>query len=181
MTNATNTTTTRTPAVSATIDGTALTLTFANGQRMELDTDRLSPEIRAAALIHGLKQKLVDAAAISRNTDTGASATAEDKFLAVKEVFDRITAADGTWNAVRGTGEAQSAGGMLLRALVRLQGAKTAGEIEAIKGKLASWDAKQKAAVRANPKVAAILAEMAAESAAGAGIDTDALLDGLAD
>ena len=60
-----------------------LTLTFADQTTSTLSTRDLSPEILSQALMHGLKQKLVDAAAIARNVDTGASATTADKKEAV--------------------------------------------------------------------------------------------------
>ena len=93
-----------------------LVLAFANGKELSLTAGMLSNEIMEYAIWHGIKQKLVDAAAISRNTETGRPATIEDKFNAVKVVFDRITSADGTWNAVR-EGGGGATGGLLLRAL----------------------------------------------------------------
>ncbi len=167
-----NTTKTRNAAIQTTVDGTGLVLTFSNGKRLSLHLSQLSSVISEAATMHGLKQKLVDAAAISRNTETGRPATIEDKYAAVKEVYDRIVSLDGTWNAIRegGTG---NTGGQLLRALCELQPAKPAEEI---KTWLATKTDAEKAALRKNAKVAAIIARLQAESA-DPDIDTDAMLD----
>ncbi len=67
-----------------------------------------------AAAIHGFVQKISDRAAIGRDPETGASASPEEKFAAMKECAERLMAG-GPWNAVAtGTG---SAGGLLYRAM----------------------------------------------------------------
>jgi hypothetical protein len=159
------------PAVSAESFGRVLTLTFADGRVIELDANKTPDAIREAAMMHGFKQKLLDAAAIARNTLTGASASLSDKFDAVQEVFDRLTRAEGaTWNKGRAEGGG-SVGGILKRALMQLTG-KTAAEIETY---LADKSKAEQAALRKNPKVAAIILELQTAGADDA-IDTDELL-----
>lgn len=167
------TTTKNIPAIDATIsaDHSALTLAFAHGQALTIRAADLSPTIVAQALMHGLKQKLVDAAAISRNTDTGRAASVQDKFDAVKEVYDRLLSGD--WNKRR-EGGAGASGGLLYRALCRMyDGKKTADEIKAFLE--AKTDA-EKAALRKNSRVAAIIEEIRAESAKDGGANADDLL-----
>jgi hypothetical protein len=137
---------------------------------LELNAADLHPSILEAATLHGLKQKLVDAAAISRNPETGKSATAQDKYAAVKEVYDRITdPTNPTWNAIR---EGVSGSTLLLLALIRHTGKD--------KAELTEWLGKksdaEKAALKRNPKLAAIIAEIQAERAKADGIDTNELL-----
>lgn len=164
------------PAVAATIDKNMLVLTFANGQRLTLDSDELSNEIREAALMHGLKQKLVDAAAIARDTATGRSATIDDKYAAVKEIFDRITGAEPTWNKVIRSAPAMK-GGVFLAAMMELTGKPK----DAMVTYLATLSKEQTAALKVNPRVAVIMERIAAERAKPkAGEDnSDALLDEL--
>lgn len=152
-----------------------LELVFDNGKTLKITEAQLEHDMRAAAMIHGLKQKLVDAAAISRNTDTGRAASTDDKFAAVKEVYDRLLA--GQWNKGREGGGGSGNGGLLYRALIRLYPAKTSDQIRTY---LDGLDDKQQAALRKNPKVAAVIADIRAESAKG-GADTDTLLAGLED
>jgi len=147
-----------------------LDLYFNNGVILTLDTIALSPEVRQQALLHGLKQKLVDAAAISRNTETGRAASAEDKYQAVKTVYDRLLA--GAWNATREGGGAT--GGLLLQALVRMYaGRKTPDELRAF---LAEKSDAEKTALRKNPRVAQIIEDIRVETGKAANIDTDELL-----
>ena len=175
MTN-TTTTTTRTPAIDATIDGGTLTLAFGNGERIVVHADTLASDIRNHATMHGLKQKLVDAAAISRNPDNGRSATIDDKYNAVREVYDRLLS--GQWNKGRADGESGATGGLLFRALCIVYADKTP---EAIREFLGKKTKEQQAALRVVPKIATIIEQLKAAKVKTDGVDTDALLDELND
>lgn len=173
-------TTTTKKDIEATVgdDGT-LILEFRHGETLRLHPETLNPEIQRVALLHGLKQKLVDAAAISRDTATGRAATIVTKFDAVKEIFDRITGAGGeapSWNKPR-AGGAGGQGGLLARAIARYKNV----EVSAAKAYLDRLTDAQKQALRVDPRIAAIINELRMESAKPAGIDTDALLGGLDD
>lgn len=124
--------TTTAKAIATEITGGLLTITFGNGEQITVNPTALSDEIRTAAMLHGLKQKLGDAAAISRNPDTGRSASLDDKIAAVREVFERITSPDGTWNKIRESGEGSGNGGLLFRALCNIYaGRRTPEQITA--------------------------------------------------
>lgn len=168
---------TRVPDVACTIDAEAarpfLEFTFSDGgEPIIMSLAVLSNDMLTYAALHGLKQRIGDAAAIPRNTDTGRSATVAEKRAAMEKVRDTIL--QGEWSARREGGGNE--GGLLLRALGRLYPAKSRED-------LAAWVANkskaEQAAMRANPRVAAIIAELRAESAKG--IDTDGLLGELDD
>lgn len=168
-----------TPAIAADIRdmGTSnptLVLTFAHGETLRLSASQISGAIAQQAMMHGLKQKLVDAAAISRNPDTGRAASVADKFDAVKEVYDRLLS--GEWNKRREGGAATS-GGLLFRALCRMYDGKK--DVDAIREFLEAKTDAEKAALRKNSKVAAIIEEIRAESAKPGDVDGDELLAGL--
>lgn len=114
------------------------------------------------ALLHGFKQKFVDAAALSRNPETGRSATVADKIAAVRVVFDRL-ASGGPWNLPRGEGAAT--GGLLLRALCELYPARTP---EALREYLAGKTAAERTALRQNARIAPIIDRLRGPVAAGA-------------
>ena len=155
-------------------DNGTLVLAFRHGEVLRLHPESLAPEIQRAALLHGLKQKLVDAAAISRDTATGRAATIATKFDAVKEIFDRITGETPSWNKPR-AGGAGGQGGLLARAIARYKNVP----VEAAKAYLDRLTDAQKQALRVDPRIATIINDLRAESAKPAGIDTDALLGGL--
>lgn len=146
------------PTIAAAIDPTTATvsLTFSTGHRITVRGAELDDAIRAHAFVHGIKQKLVDAAAIARNPDTGKSASVLDKYNAVLEVAERLRA--GEWNKTR---EGVSTGGLLFAALCEMmEGRKSADEVK-------EWlDAKsdaEKLALRKNDKVAAIILRIQSE------------------
>ena len=163
----------RTPAISVDTIGDTLVFTFSNGEELRLNPSALSEEIRSQAMLHGVKQKLVDAAAIARNPDNGRSATIEDKYDAVKEIYDRITSPDGTWNKVRGDGTGMAGAGLLIRALMEKFG-KSRADIEAF---LENKTPAQKNALKADTRIAPIIARMQAERTNS--VDTMAMLEEL--
>lgn len=164
----------RTPAITAAVNGLSLMLAFSDGRSLVINTDELDPAIKHYAMLHGLKQKLVDAAAISRNPETGRSATLDDKYDAVREVYNRLF--EGQWNATRGDGT--GSGGLLFKALCALYPTKSAEDVRAYHDKLTKAE---QAALRANSKVAPIIAKLReeGESKAAKTVDSDALLSGL--
>lgn len=159
---------TKTPAtIEAAIADTILTLQFSNGKHLTIDALDLTDAMRTTGLMHGLKQKLVDAAAIARNTETGRSATVADKFAAVEAVYLRLL--NGDWNAPRGEG---TSGGLLLRALCQIHdGRKTREQLTAY---LATKTDEEKAALRRVPSIAAVIATLRPEPKTD-GIDTAVL------
>ena len=168
----------RNAAITATINmegDPVLELTFANGATLQLNGNAVPADIQRHAMMHGFKQKLVDAAAISRNPETGRAASIDDKYQAVRTVFDRLLT--GQWNAAREGGGLT--GGLLLQALVRMyNGRKT---VEQLREFLADKSDAEKTALRKNPKVATVIETLRAESGKSANIDTDNLLGELED
>lgn len=150
-----------------------LTLTFGNGKEIVVDANELRPEIRNMAMMAGLKAKLIDAAAISRNPENGASASVDAKYNAVKKVADRLMSTEGQWNEGRtaGSGESASASNILLRAIMRMTGR----DEQFCRQFLDDKSKEERAALRKNPRVLQIMAELQAATVVG-GINTDALL-----
>jgi hypothetical protein len=161
------------PTITADTYGSVLTLTFSNGSEVVVDAAALREDIQREAMLHGLKQKLMDAAAIARNTDTGRSASVAEKYEAVKEIADRIASPTGTWNKVRG-GESAGSGALLTHAIMRLRKLPRA-TVEEFLGGLTK---EQKAALRKNPRVVEAMLEIQRERA-GDTSESDGLLDGL--
>lgn len=164
----------RIPAVSVEIDGNVLVLSFANGTQSAISATELSEEIRAQAMMHGLKQKLVDAAAISRDPETGRSVSVEDKIRAIQDVRDRLVA--GEWNKRRESGEGSGNGGLLFRALCELYPKKSA---ESLREYIGGLSKEQQAALRASSKVAPVIDRLRAKSASKH--DADEMLAALDD
>ena len=171
------TTTKTTPAVSANVANGVLTLTFSNGNTLSVRGSDLSTTLQDEAILHGLKQKLMDCAAIARDTVTGRSATIADKFEAVNECFLRLTSPDGTWNKIREGGTSTNKGGLLLLAVMELTG-KSREDITAF---LNTKSKEEIAALRADSRIADIITRLSVARAKPSTIDTDSMLNGLMD
>jgi hypothetical protein len=156
-------TTKRVPAVTTTVDGSVLTVVFADGQTAEIDTNQLDDSIRVTAMYHGLNAKLIDAAAIGRDSVTGKSASLSDKKAAVLEIVERLTGESPSWNKIREGGSNGGVNnGLLLRAIMEVSG-KTHEETRSF---LLNLSAEQKAAIRARERVANVIARMQREKLA---------------
>lgn len=114
--------------VGHTVNGSVITFTVGT-QSFEMDVARIVDEGEHGtwakmsengqfAVLHGFVQKVSDRAAIGRDPETGASATPEEKFAAMKECAERLMSG-GPWNAVA-TGGTGSTGGLLFRAMKTL-------------------------------------------------------------
>ena len=149
-------------AVSATItDEGTLVMAFAGVEVFTVYPDAMPVEIQRRAMLHGFSAKLVDAAAISRNPDTGRAATVGDKQAAVMEVYERLCA--GRWNKGREAGTGGSAtGGLLLGALMSIYPKQSREKLDTW---LKSLSKDQVSALRLDTKVAAKIAELKAARA----------------
>ncbi len=147
-----------------------VTVTVTGFEPIIVPVNDLSDAIFRQAAVHGITQKLIDAAALSRDPETGKPATPADKYARVKAVADRLMAG-GPWNALKVAGPK---GGVLFAALVTMYAGKRSPE------QVREWlDGKTKAeqhALRTNPQVADVVRKIEAEYAAKSGVDSDAML-----
>jgi hypothetical protein len=176
----TKTETPRTPAIATAVTiredytGGEVTFTADFGQTVTINTLDLTPEVAMLAMLHGLKQKCGDGAALSRNRETGRSATSEDKFAEVRAIAERLKT--GHWNKPReGGAGAGGEGGLLFKALCRVRADKTPAEVRAY---LDGRSKEEQEALRYVPAVAQAILDIKAETAKDNGIDGEALLAG---
>lgn len=155
-----------------------LVLDFSTNERLVVDLMKVDDRIINEAIAHGLKQKLVDAAAISRDPANGRSATPETKFKAVKAVYDRLTGPNPSWNATTRAAGSGGTGGLLAQALLALYPKQTA---ESVAEFLKKKTDEEKAALRKSAKVAEQIALIQAARAAQSGANSDDLLEELGD
>lgn len=140
-----------------------------------LDMTRLHPAIMQKAAIHGLIQRISDAAAMSRTDDEGRiipeATLNEAKFEAMSALVNHYATGTSEWSRVS---EAGPRGGILFKALCRMYPERKPDEIR-------EWlDGQSKAnqaALRASEKVRAAITAIEAEMVtASPKVDTDALL-----
>lgn len=88
--------------------------------KLTLDPADVSAENRARAMMFGLKQRVSDAAALSRDTDSGKSASPEEKFEAQRRVIEHLASGSTEWS-IRAPAEGGGANASYVsRALVEI-------------------------------------------------------------
>lgn len=144
-----------------------------------LDMTALSPDVLAYAAYHGMKQRIADAAAMSRNPDTGAPATPQDKFDAMQALVAHYATGTSEWAVRVASGGAAKPSGLTLRALADVQGLDIAtmrSRLEALAERKATTTAALLRELAKAPAVAKRIAELKAASSP----DADELLGELA-
>jgi hypothetical protein len=136
---------------------------FRNGESIEFT---LSEALRDRAAIHGVEQKVGD--------EIAGLADVEDAVLAIESLAGRLAA--GEWNQNRERG-GMAGTSMLAQALV----IHTGKDIATIKEFLVKKSQSEKIALRNNPKIQPIIAKIEGEKHAAKGLNTDSMLDELAD
>lgn len=153
------------------VNGRAITFHVIGAGDVTLDMDQVNDAVYQRAALHGMIQRLSDAAAIPRNPETGQPASPEEKRAAIAALADHYASGTVEWNRKRTGGEGAVSGGLLRRALEEMYPGK---DIPAfLNGKTKA----EQAALRASAKVAPIIARMQSEAVKG--IDVEAMLEGL--
>ena len=164
--------------IETTVNGSVLTVVVQGQAAIIIDAAELADNVRGYAMVHGIKQRVIDAAAISRNADNGASATPAEKYAAMRKVADALVS--GKWGVER-----EAAGSDLCRAMREaFPDAAHPASAEAF----AAWitasakarsvsDGAIRNALAGSAKIKPIMDRLAAER--GKGVDADALLDDL--
>jgi len=129
---------------------------------------KLRTDVREYAACHGIKQKIGDAAAQSRDPLTGKSASPAQKLAAIQKVVDRLENG-GNWNGVSG-GSGSADITMLIKALTELY---PNIDVAVLTAKVTGMTAEQRAAALVDERVAEIVRRLTAERVRH--VDTDQL------
>lgn len=151
-------------AVTAVIADGKLVITAHGCEPMVVDPASLSQANRDYALLHGLKQRIVDAGALS--TVGGGKPTPEEKDAAMRELFDHYMSGAEGWSPTRsGERGAGAEGGLTLRALAAIYGMDNdsmKAKVEALAVKRGMTTKAYYTVVATYPDVAAKIAEFKA-------------------
>jgi len=164
--------------IKTTITGSTLSIAIEGVGNLSIDANTLSEEVHNLALLHGLRQKICDAAAMTKG------ATETDKFAAMTAVRDNLI--NGEWSK-RSSDGTSPVSGLILRAFEQwaneqaiAKKAKTPPTAEKIKALYDSKTRSEQLALRNVPRIAEIIETLKIERGAPkTPIDTDALLGDL--
>ena len=172
----------RVRVITTEVKGTTITFKVAGAGECVLDMNKMDTTLVDRAAIHGMTQRIADAAAL------GAGATPEEKLAEMAQLVEHYNSGTAEWNIGRAAGGGGGgADALVILALMRVYG-DTAERAEATitktmekkgldrKKALALWAGTDKI----GKAVADIKAERAAKHAASATLDADDLLADLA-
>lgn len=159
-------------------DAQTITFTIRGEEPLVLDLQRISDEVAERAFIHGMVQRISDAAAISRDTVTGQPATPADKRARMAALIDHYMSGTVEWKLAtttsRGPNEGLTISAMgdvfhklaeecreMVRALAAIRGITEREALSVFAGSV---------------EVAQRIAEIRAARAAEAGISADDIL-----
>lgn len=137
-----------------------------------LHLERVSQANIDYAAFHGFKQRIPDAAALSRDETTGKPALPSEKLAAMRELVEFYESGTSEWARRRAPG--QSDIGLLWRATCELKPERSPDEI---RESLAKLSAEQIRALLVNERVKAIVDRIRQESVKG--VDSDSILDSI--
>ena len=137
-----------------------------------LHLERVSQANLDRATFHGFKQRISDAAALSRDETSGKPASPGEKLAAMRELVEFYESGSADWSRRRTPGQSQI--GLLWRAVCELKPEKSP---DSIRESLAALKAEEIRALTVNPKVKAIMDRILSENAKG--VDTDSLLEAI--
>ena len=150
--------------IKSTVSGTTLTIAIDGLGELSIDASTLSDEVRNLALLHGLRQKICDAAAMSKG------ATETDKFAAMTAVRDNLLNGEWSKRSSDGTGPVS---GLILRAFEQwaneqaiAKKAKTPPTSEKIKAFYNSKSRSEQLALRNVRRIAEIIETLKSERGA---------------
>lgn len=136
---------------------------------MTLDMNTLSEAVRDRAAVHGMIQRISDAAAMSKFDKEGVMSTPLDKALRMKKLIEHYESGTEEWSLKTGGGGSQD--GLLLQVLTIARPNDERGKLVAFVGKLKPIErTKLLNSDRLRPIADRIRAEMSK------GIDADAML-----
>ena len=127
---------------------------------VDFDTTKVHVDVAVRAAQHGFIQRISDAAAISRDPETGRPATAEEKMAKMAALIAHYETGTAEWSRVQAGGPK---GGLLFDALCRLYGHQKAPSD--IRTWLDGLSDKEQAALREDATIAPVIAAIKAERA----------------
>ena len=149
-----------------------LTFSVVGAGQITLHLERVSQSNLDRATFHGFQQRISDAAALSRDTSSGLSATPADKLAAMKELVEFYESGSSEWSRRRQPG--QSDIGLLWRAVCELKSDKSP---DAIRESLSALNPQEVRAMLQHPAVKAIVDRLLSEATKG--VDVDGLLEAI--
>ena len=165
------------------LDETKLQFSVVGAGSIVFDTSTAHPRLAQRAALHGWKQRISDAAAIPRDTETGKSASPEEKFTAMQALVEHYMTGTDQWSRVRSS-EGGGAKSLTIEAIAQVRDisyADAAASVELYAEEKFGGDTKKCLAFfRSAKAVKAAILEIQSKRLPAASVDADEALGELA-
>lgn len=134
-----------------------------------LRVDQVSLENRHKAMLEGFVKRVVNMAAISRNTDTGASATPTEKWARMHAAIEHYNSGSTMWGMKAAEGSGLGDDGIIVQALMRVKSVTIERVNELVEAMMVKHSLERKAVLanlRKSEPIIRMVAEIKAEHAA---------------
>lgn len=159
--------------ITVAMEGRSMRFTVLGAGEAVLDLEALHAAVIQKATLHGLKARIVDAAAIPCDPTTGKSASAAQKYTAVLNLVSHYNSGSTEWSPKRSE-RIGSDEGLLATALGELRSDRTQ---EQIKEFISGLTKPQRLALMATKDIRQVVDRIRAEATQG--VDAEELLSGL--
>ncbi|MDE2097556.1 MAG: hypothetical protein KGL39_09945 [Patescibacteria group bacterium] len=161
-------------------DSTSREITFnvMGAGEVVLHIDSVHAENLAYAALHGFKQRISDAAALSRNPTNGQPASPENKRAAMQALVDHYESGSADWSVKRASGAGRSMpnAGLILQAIAEVYGMGMDWAKTQVEKLAAKRGVEYRAALKLFAQTEKVGAKMAELRAKAGGVDADELL-----
>lgn len=150
-------------SIKTTIDTSARTITFtpSTGAAYVFDVAKMHPDMREYAILHGMKQRLGDNAALPKKD--GVTPTDQDKMAAIRALGAHYESGSAEWNTRTAGAPRTAVDGIVLRAVAAIQGVtveEMRTRISALAERKQTTERKLLNALAVRPDVIAKIAEL---------------------
>ena len=163
------------------VDEQIITFHVVGCEPLVFDVKKVSDAVGERAMLHGFIQRVSDAAALSRNPETGLPATPEDKREAMARLVEWYESGTEEWARRREAGAGPDTG-ITLQAIMdvfKTDAAGARGMIASLAERRGITPNEARAVFAGSREVAARIAQLKADRAAKSGVDAQGLLDEL--
>ena len=163
--------------ISTRTDENGIVFSVTGAGELHLPFEDLSEIVRKRAMVHGLIQRISDAAALSRDPDTGKPATPQAKYDEMARLVAHYRTGTVEWGIRRegGGGETRE-GGLTIRALANVQKTDVATMREKVERMAEKNGTTTRAILAKLATQSAVAAEIARLKSATVAVDADELL-----
>lgn len=154
--------------ITSKVEGQTLIFTVKDIGNLRLNFTDLSETVRERAMVHGMVQRISDAAAIARSAENGYKVSAQEKYDAMAELVAHYASGTSEWSRARGAPGIGADAALLVKCLAQIYDDRT---LEQLKAWVAKRSKSERTALLMSEKIKPLADEIRAQSASDISAD----------